>query len=208
MLLVGTNASAQLSASVGFTSSSTTFDVSILKKKTNLEGVYGGLTYNIVLSEDGTGTFGMAPGVYVSYLTKQNAYIAVMKGKINESYLTIPFDFNYSFNVADGTKLVLFAGPSLSCGLSSDVSVNQLTSFGEQNGLGAVMGDSIDMYDGLVSQFIGYDRFDILLGGGIAMDFEDMIRFSIGYDAGLLNRGGSVVGVHRNQLHIGLAYMF
>lgn len=208
-MFFATDAFAQMSASVGFASSRTNFDIaSLTNMKMNMGGVYGGLSYNIPLSESASGVFGMAPGIYVSYLMKDNAGLAVVKGKISESYLTVPFDFNYTFPVADGTKFIIYAGPSLSCGLSSNISVDALTKFGENAGLSSVVGSRNDMYDGIISQYIGYDRFDLLLGGGIAMEFEDMIRVNIGYDAGLLNRGGNYIGVHRNQFQAGVAVLF
>ena len=35
-----------------------------------------------------------------------------------------------------------------------------------------------------------------------------MIRLTVGYDAGMLNRGGNTLQINRNQLHVGLAYLF
>jgi hypothetical protein len=201
----GTNASAQLSASVGYLSSKTSFEVSPVKMKANLGGVYAGFTYNIPLTDNG---LGVAPGVYFSYAMKDKANLAVVKGDLSESYFTVPIDFNYVIPVADGIKAIIFAGPSFSLGVTSDVKVNSVTKVGEIAGIKVNEGSENDMYDGVISQYIGYDRFDVMLGAGFGFDFEDIIRLTIGFDQGLVNRGGNAVKVFRNQAHIGLAYLF
>jgi len=206
MMLISTNAFAQLSASVGFTNSKTVFDVySLVNMKANLNGVYGGFTYNIPIGVSG---LGFAPGVYFSYLMKNDASLAVVKGDLSESYLTVPMDLNFSTPVADGIKFIVFGGPSLSIGATSNVNISGVTTIGEKLGIPGTINGNNDMYDGALSKYIGYDRFDVLLGGGIGMDFEDIIRFTVGYDCGLLNRGGNTVGIHRNQFHFGVAYLF
>ena len=208
MMTIGTNVSAQMSISAGYANSRTTFDIaSFYKMHTNLNGVYAGLSYNIPLSAVGTGSLGIAPGLYASYLMKKDAGLAVVRGDLSESYLSVPFNFNLTFPVADGVKALAYAGPTFQCGLSSKVTVTGVTSVGETLGISGVSGDN-DMYDGTISQYLGYQRCDVLLGGGIGLEFEDMIRLTIGYDAGLLNRGGSAIAIHRNQFSIGLSYLF
>lgn len=206
MMLIGTNASAQFSASVGYANSQTKFRVAGFNvAKPSMNGVYAGFTYNIPLADAGVGTLGVAPGIYFSYLTKPETNLYVVKGNIDETYLGVPVDFNLSMPVADGIKFIVFAGPTFSVGTSSDIKV---TAIAKNDISDSVLGNRNDLYDGLVSQYFGYDRFDILLGGGIGLDFEDMIRVTVGYDAGMLNRGGNTINIRRNQLHIGLAYLF
>ena len=92
----------------------------------------------------------------------------------------------------------MFGGPTLSYGLTSKVAV-------------PVSGDSkhtYDIYDGELSNWTKYKNFDVMVGGGVGLDFENMVRFTVGYDYGLLNRGGSTVNVHRQQLHAGVAFLF
>jgi hypothetical protein len=48
-----------------------------------------------------------------------------------------------------------------------------------------------------------------MLGGGVGLEFNDMIRFQVGYDAGMVNRYKSDnFSVHRNQLTAGVAFLF
>lgn len=206
MMLIGTNASAQFSASVGYTNSQTKFRVAGFNvAKPSMNGVYAGLTYNIPVADAGIGTVGVAPGLYFAYLMKPETNLYVVKGNISESYLDVPVDFNFTMPVADGIKFILFAGPTFSVGTTSNINV---TTVANKDISDSIIGSKNDLYDGLISQYFNYQRFDVLLGGGIGLDFEDMIRVTIGYDAGMLNRGGNTVNIRRNQLHIGLAYLF
>lgn len=195
LMLIGTNAFAQLSVAAGFGNSQTKFDINVLNviktsHNANLNGFYAGASYNIPV---GTSGLGIAPGVYFAYLTDKDVDIYVASGDLVESYLEIPLDLNLKFPIADGLNGVIYAGPTFAYGVASKVNSGSTT---------------IDLYDGTISNYLDYNRIDVLAGGGIGVEFENMVRFDVGYDFGLLNRGGSTVGVHRNQLHAGVAFMF
>lgn len=194
-MLIGTNAFAQLSVAAGFGNSQTKFDINVLNviktsHNANLNGFYAGASYNIPV---GTSGLGIAPGVYFAYMTDKDVDIYVASGDLVESYLEIPLDLNLKFPIADGLNGVIYAGPTFAYGVASKVNSGSTT---------------IDLYDGTISNYLDYNRIDVLAGGGIGVEFENMVRFDVGYDFGLLNRGGSTVGVHRNQLHAGVAFMF
>ena len=54
-----------------------------------------------------------------------------------------------------------------------------------------------------------YKRFDVLVGGGAGVELMHRVRFSVGYNAGLLNRTSTANStLKRNQLHIGVAFVF
>ena len=195
LMLIGTNAFAQLSVAAGFGNSQTKFDINVLNviktsHNANLNGFYAGASYNIPV---GTSGLGIAPGVYFAYMTDKDVDIYVASGDLVESYLEIPLDLNLKFPIADGLNGVIYAGPTFAYGVASKVNSGNTT---------------IDLYDGTISNYLDYNRIDVLAGGGIGVEFENMVRFDVGYDFGLLNRGGSTVGVHRNQLHAGVAFMF
>ena len=195
LMLIGTNAFAQLSVAAGFGNSQTKFDINVLNviktsHNANLNGFYAGASYNIPV---GTSGLGIAPGVYFAYMTDKDVDIYVASGDLVESYLEIPLDLNLKFPIADGLNGVIYAGPTFAYGVASKVNSGSTT---------------IDLYDGTISNYLDYNRIDVLAGGGIGAEFENMVRFDVGYDFGLLNRGGSTVGVHRNQLHAGVAFMF
>ncbi len=195
LMLIGTNAFAQLSVAAGFGNSQTKFDINVLNviktsHNANLNGFYAGASYNIPV---GTSGLGIAPGVYFAYMTDKDVDIYVASGDLVESYLEIPLDLNLKFPIADGLNGVIYAGPTFAYGVASKVNSGSTT---------------IDLYDGTISNYLDYNRIDVLAGGGIGVEFENMVRFDVGYDFGLLNRGGSTIGVHRNQLHAGVAFMF
>ena len=195
LMLIGTNAFAQLSVAAGFGNSQTKFDINVLNviktsHNANLNGFYAGASYNIPV---GTSGLGIAPGVYFAYMTDKDVDIYVASGDLVESYLEIPLDLNLKFPIADGLNGVIYAGPTFAYGVASKVNSGSTT---------------IDLYDGTISNYLDYNRIDVLAGGGVGVEFENMVRFDVGYDFGLLNRGGSTVGVHRNQLHAGVAFMF
>lgn len=199
-MLIGTSAFAQASLGAGYVYGKTNIDVNILSILTSevdasLNGFYLGGSYNIPV---GTSGLGIAPGLYFSYLTKDNANLAVAEGDLTETYFTAPIDLNLGVPVGDGLRFIVFGGPTLSYGLTSKVAV-------------PVSGDSkhtYDIYDGELSNWTKYKNFDVMVGGGVGLDFENMVRFTVGYDYGLLNRGGSTVNVHRQQLHAGVAFLF
>ena len=200
LMLIGTNAFAQLSVAAGFANSQTKFDINVLSiakfsETANLNGFYAGASYNIPI---GTSGLGIAPGIYFGYMTDKDLDISIagtslIKGDLTESYLQIPLDINMKFPIAEGLNGVIYAGPSFSYGVASKVKSGS-TEF--------------DMYDGTIANYLDYNRIEVLAGGGIGVEFENMVRFDVGYDFGLLNRGGSTVGVHRNQIHAGVAFMF
>ena len=52
-------------------------------------------------------------------------------------------------------------------------------------------------------------RFDIMLGGGIAVRVMNMFRINVGYDLGMLNRYKNTnTDYRRNQLTAGVAFVF
>ena len=70
-----------------------------------------------------------------------------------------------------------------------------------------------DIYSGQLKDYTKYGRFDVLIGGGVAFDVMDAVRFSVRYDYGLLNRNGGnltsgVLKIHRSQLKLGVGFLF
>lgn len=195
MMLIGTNAFAQLSIGAGFVNSTTSLNVSIAgitaaKADAMLNGFFVGGSYNIPI---GTSGLGVAPGIQFSYLTNNDVNLYFTKGDFSETYLSVPVDLNFGVELADGIKGLIYAGPTFSYGLTSKVKSGSL---------------NYDIYDGQLDNLTDYKRFDVILGGGLGVEFYDMVRFSVGYDWGMLDRGPSAVEVRRNQLTVGISYIF
>ena len=181
MMLIGTAAIAQPSLGIGYLNSTDKVKSGSTTKTTNLSGFYVGGSYNINLA----GSFGVAPGLYYGLATKSDANsfggILDTKADVTEHYLSIPVMFNAGLTITDGIVGRIYA-------------------------LGTVSkGDKVNNYDDS-----DYGRFDVMLGGGVAVEFFDMVRFNVGYDYGLVNRytGDGDMTRHRSQFNIGVAYLF
>ena len=203
MMLAGTVAMAQPSIGIGFANSTDKVKSGSTTNSTNLNGFYVGGSYNINLA----GALNVAPGVYYSLLTKSDADsypgVADLKLDVTEHYLSVPVMFNVGLTLADGIVGRVYAGPTLAYGLASN---SKYTTSATIPVIGTVSkGDKVNNYDDS-----DYRRFDVMLGGGVAIDFFDMVRFNVGYDYGLVNRysGDGDITRHRGQLNVGVAYLF
>ena len=196
LVLLTTAAMAQGSFSVGYMNPThpNTNDV--------LNGVYAGIDFNIHL----TGDLGVAPGVYYSYATKNStnnvsAFGITATGKTNytEQYVSVPLNFNYGLDLAKDMTIRVYAGPTFSYGLSSTYKAD-----GSIAGISASTGTQ-----SLYTDNGTYSNIDILVGGGVAFDYAQQFRISLGYNYGLKDRNTSDNVVYkRNYLHMGIAYLF
>lgn len=198
MMLIGTAAIAQPSLGIGYLNSTDKVKSGSTTKTTNLSGFYVGGSYNINLA----GSFGVAPGLYYGLATKSDAdsYFGINTNvDVTEHYLSIPVMFNAGLTFADGIVGRIYAGPSLAYGIASDTKVK-----------GSIAGFSKDTKINNYGDDHHYGRFDVMLGGGVAVEFFDMVRFNVGYDYGLVNRytGDGDITRHRSQFNIGVAYLF
>lgn len=200
MMLLGTTAFAQVSVGAGYVNS--TMKTTVGGNSSNLpyNGFYVGGDYTIA---EGVG-FGVSVGAYYSYLTATSSASTSIFGinigassKVEEMYLDVPVNFNYSVDLTPSMRGFVYAGPAFSFGLSSTTQINASVG-GYSGGSGKQ-----DLYaDG------NYGRFDILLGGGVGLDFG-RLRFTVGYDLGMLNRVSSDNYTQkRNVLHAGIGFLF
>jgi len=192
MMLIGTSAFAQFSIGGGFTNASTKLTVlnAVDLNPISSNGFFAGVSYNLPI---GTSGLGIAPGLYYVLATKTDADLYVMTADFTEMYLQVPVDLNFKVAIADGLNGLIYGGPTFAYGLSSKAKAGNVV---------------YDIYDGQLSNWTNYKRFDVLAGGGIGVEFEDIVRFTVGYDFGLMERGGSTIGIKRNQLNVGVSFLF
>lgn len=175
-------ANAQIGIGLGYT----TKNLQTGDNSKALAGLYVGGNYNIEVANG----ICVAPGVDIAYVSNSGT-VATVDYKNTELYLGIPIHFNYAIEIANGFKLTPFVGPTISFGLSSKH---------EDELLG-----TSDLY----GNNSNYGRFDILVGGGLAFDVQDLIRVSFGYNLGLLDRDSSDdTTTKASGLHFGVAYLF
>lgn len=186
-----------------------------------MNGLYAGFDYNVPVTEN----IGIAPGIYYNFssgvannLINLPKLGGLLKGRLDEHYIDIPVNFNFSIPF-QGNRAFIYAGPTFSCGLSSKIKADASI-------LGInIKGDVLDLYDSKV-----FERFDVMLGGGIGADISNIVRVTVGYNWGAFNRiGGNTnlsesgednissnlgklikdnAKVTRSMAHIGVAVLF
>lgn len=150
-------------------------------------------------------------GLKFSYLTNTESgnldaagiHLADATKKTNETYLALPVLLSYGVDINRDFSVSLFAGPTFSLGLSSKSDVTATV-------LGQSKTTNYDNYakddDGNASS---YKRGNIFVGGGLNVDFRNMVRLSVGYDFGLLNRTTvDNTKLTQNQFFVGVSYLF
>ena len=130
------------------------------------------------------GDLNVAPGVGMDVSFKKDGNL-----KYKKVGLYVPVDFNYGIALGSDLKLFIFAGPTFDLGILNDY----------KNG----NGDKINNFDNNLK------RFDLLLGGGAWLTFQDQLRFKVGYKAGMLNTSKiDNVTVKNNVLSVSVGYIF
>ena len=198
LMLLGTQAFAQVSVNAGYLNSTQSFSNSNLKS-INSNGAYVGLTFNIPVA----GGFGIAPGVYYSMITNKNGADGVILGipasasaTFMEHAVNAPLHLNWGVDLARDTKLFIFAGPTFQYGIASKTRL--------QGGVAGISGDKT--YNNYEDD--DYNRFNIYAGGGVGMKVAG-IQITVGYDYGVMNLyDDDDLKTHRSNIKIGLGYAF
>jgi hypothetical protein len=179
LLLAGTEAFAQISVGAGYSYVSQKIEAAGLNRTVNMNGLYAGMDYSIPVSAN----ISIVPGIYYEFsngsadkLLNIGAASALLKGRLEEHYIDIPFKFMFSIPY-QGNKFFAFAGPTANIGVSSKLK-------GDIKVLGfELKGDFLDMYDKDI-----FESMDLMLGGGVGADIGKMLRVTLGYNFGMFNR--------------------
>ncbi len=190
VLLAGAPAFAQTSIGAGYLSSTEVVKAgSSSTERTPLNGFYAGVGFTVPIA----GGLNFTPGIYYGMAAKSNVasiFGLTIQGKQQDHFVNIPLHFSYGVEVGGGLRLFAYAGPSASIAVASKITSGSTT------------------YDRLKDND-SLQRFDVMLGGGVGLVFNDMIRFQVGYDMGMLNRYNSNnYTVKRNQMTAGVAFLF
>lgn len=163
-----------------------------------LNGLYIEGTYDFDFLEENWGDLGIEPGLRFTFAgDKESEEVLGVTGKVseNEVYLDLPILVKYSYDL-DIIKLSAYAGPVLSCGLSSVTKVK--------------IGENVTKTDYYGADSV-YGRFDVKLGVGLGITAKDDVQAKIGYYAGLLNRyTGNLpnYSLRTGVFYIGVGYSF
>ena len=189
LMLLGTQAFAQMSVNAGYLNSSRT---KTNAKTTNANGAYAGISFNLPLS----GGLGIAPGVYYSLISGKELDLgSIATSTLTEHAINVPVYLNYAFSLSRDTNFFLFGGPTLQYALATNIT-----------GASELIGKSgtTSMYD--IDK--DYNRMNVYLGGGVGFK-AGAIQIIVGYDYGMMdlykdeNRQG-----HRSNLKIGVGFAF
>ncbi len=204
MMLIGTTAFAQASIGAGYINETNKVKIGDNASSMGaLNGFYAGFGYDI---NEGEG-FGISTGLYYSFLTGNVSVpsLSVISGDMTEHALNIPVKAGFSVPVGSGLKGFLNVGPTFVCGLASSIKP---------------LGVDLLKTDNYKHEYLG--RFDIMVGGALGAEINDMIRVSVGYDFGMLDQFGAGIkgknddgstkdraySLNRNRITVGLALLF
>ena len=192
LMLLGTNAFAQISVNAGYLNST----LASKNSTDNANGAYAGITFNIPVA----GGFGIAPGVYYSMLTsKDTANIGKLvstSGTFMEHAINVPVYLNYAFDLARDAKIFVFGGPTAQYGLASTVKY-------DANVAGISGSGTVSNYDNE-----DYNRLNVYLGGGIGFGIS-ALQITVGYDYGMMNQYKNTdASYHRSNLKLGVGFAF
>ena len=193
LMLLGTQAFAQMSVNAGYLNST----LATKNTKDNANGFYAGASFNIPIA----GAFGIAPGVYYSLLTsKETASIGSIisgSGTFTEHAINVPVYLNYGISIARDTKVFLFGGPTLQYGLASNVRYDAQVA-------GVSGSNTVSNYNNS-----NFNRMNVYLGGGLGFQ-AGAFQVTVGYDYGMMNqyKGDNAINCHRSNLKIGAGFVF
>ncbi|MDO5443573.1 MAG: outer membrane beta-barrel protein [Bacteroidia bacterium] len=217
MMLAGTSAFAQISVGAGYLGtfqklSATNLDIS---KSVYMNGLYAGLENTMQFDAN----MGLSVGAYYVYSAASASSMfdtlelieGFVKGRLDEHFINIPVNLMFGADFQEGLRGFFYAGPTVSCGISSKVKANVLD---------VLKFNASDNY-----KHNYFERFDLLFGAGVGMDINNAIRIKAGFDYGLFNRIGEGLSIkgkdgqernainekaslNRSQLTVGVSYLF
>ena len=187
LMLLGTQAFAQMSVNAGYLNST----LASKNSSANANGAYAGVSFNIPVA----GGLGIAPGVYYSMITGKTLDLgSIATGTLTEHAINVPVYVNYGFGLSRDTKFFIFGGPTVQYGLASSTKLSSGLIDGSVNG---------DNY-----KDSNYNRMNVYLGGGLGFQVA-AIQITVGYDYGMMDQyKDDNREAHRSNLKLGVGFCF
>lgn len=203
LMLVATNAFAQLSAGAGYINATdkavyTASNGDKTSSETPLNGFYVGAQYDMPIPA--VSGLGLETGVFANFLfgsSHSDGLLGFGAGtnKYSEMNLNVPVHATFGFNLSGDTNVFAFAGPTFQLGLSS-----KSTYIPDSDKSSKTVSDNFADPD--------RNRFNLLIGGGIGAQVSG-IRITVGVDQSLLNYlTADNYNGSRFQLKVGVGYAF
>lgn len=207
LMLVATNAFAQLSAGAGYLNATETTaykqsEDKTLYEKSQYNGFYVGAQYDMPIPA--VSGLGIEAGAYANFYFGKNHSDGLLgtgfgAGTTSTSDITlnIPINATFGFDIAGDTNVFAYAGPTFQFGL-----VNKSTFVLDSDK------SSSTTTDNFAGDTPNRNRFNLLIGGGIGAQVSG-IRITVGVDQSILNyeTADKYTG-SRFQLKIGAGYAF
>lgn len=203
LMLVATNAFAQLSAGAGYLNASETTTYTNNDTKTSstdaLNGFYVGAQYDMPIPA--VSGLGIETGVFANFLFGKNhsdGLFGLGAGTTTASDISInvPVNATFGFSLAGDTNVFAYAGPIFQFGLA-----NKSTFVLDSDKSSSTTTDNYASNN-------PRNRFNLLIGGGIGAQVAG-IRITVGVDQSLLNyQTADKYTGSRFQLKIGAGYAF
>ena len=187
MMFTGNKMSAQFS--IGYYSGARAYVTTVNDKKVDNgsdAAFVGGLSleHNSRIGR----VLGLSAGADLGIAAKNN--FMVKDATLLETYLDIPLRVKLYIPLGSAVDLAIFAGGVPSICLSSN------TKIGDADPIKNLSDD-------------GYQRFDVMLGGGVGLDIIKHIKLAASFDAGLLDRQKpDLIEYHSGVLKFTAAYIF
>ena len=199
LMLLGTQAFAQMSVNAGYLNSTQSFASSNTKSIAS-NGAYAGVSFNVPIS----GGLAIAPGVYYSMITNKSGGAGTILGipasatsTFMEHAVNVPVYLNYGIGLSRDTNVFLYGGPTLQYGLASTTTL--------AGGVGEISADR--KYNNYENE--NYNRMNVYLGGGVGFKVS-ALQITVGYDYGMMNlyKGENATKTHRSNLKLGVGFAF
>lgn len=182
ILLIHAEEKQYLGVHLGYTQPITRLNAAIEGKETTLNAtVYNGLKVGVVYDATIVKGFGYTIGLNYTFGANNTSWKQVGKHpyprqKTQSQYhqLEIPVDWQYKFEIAQNTWLMLYTGPTLQCGLSLTENTEK-----QEEPKGEIKSTPTNRYEEL-------SRLNVTWGLGAGFQYE---RYFLrgGYDFGIIN---------------------
>lgn len=193
-ILVAGAASAQMSFGIDYVNLKSTTEVTGLGTTVKTTSTCPGFAINWMDNINLAGGLNVAPGLNLEYTGKKsdvNLVLATVEGRYTGFDVTVPVLFNYGFNLSDGLKLSVFAGPEFDLALVSKWKAKNTD-------------DEVNYLDGDDDK-----QFGVNLEAGVWLDINDTYRIKGGYNYGLTNwTKANNTTQKTNNFFVGVAYIF
>lgn len=218
LMLAGTDAYAQFSFGGNYTYVLETSVVSGADKEIYpMHGFQAGIGYNIPFGEDAI--VGFQPCVNVAMLfgangsgANRNSFVLQELPRYKELVINAPMNFTVGFSQDCDFNVYVYFGPVIQYGFISETSVPGKEVFTlRSNGLQYQQPYTLNNYKGDTTNNVGADRrqFNMLLGGGLGIQWGDNLNFLFGYERSFMNYSLQTENkIVRNYFKAGIAFAF